>query len=152
VTAGQRPVFLDGTNALLAVFQPGFDGREIVVLPSESKPLVTVTNQTLARITHEQFGREQLDLDVEAESASLVVLAQTFYHCWRAFVDDQPVPLLRANYAFQALEVPAGKHRVRLAYLDRAFRMGVGVSAVALVICGAGLVLGRRGRNGTNGA
>ena len=72
---------------------------------------------------------------MEAAEPSLVVLAQTFYHRWAAYVDGQSTPLLRANYAFQAVQVPAGKHHVRLAYQDRAFYAGASISSVAILGC-----------------
>lgn len=146
VTAGQRPVFLADSNALFGILSPSFDGRQVVILPPETRSLVTVTNQTAVRFTGWRFGAERLDFEIEADAAALVVVAQTYYHRWRALVDDQPVPLLRANYAFQALEVPPGKHRVRLVYVDRAFQIGVAIAVVALVVCFGVLGLGRMGR------
>ena len=143
ITAGQRPVFLDDANALWSLVTPQFDGSKFVFLPPEAKSLVTVTNQTVARVTGWRFGAERAEAEVEAEAPSLVVVAQTYYHRWQAFVDDKPVPLLRANYAFQAVQIPAGKHRVRLAYVDRGFQIGAGISLVALAICGAGLAVRR---------
>ncbi len=56
--------------------------------------------------------------EAEAPAASLVVISQTYYPAWKAYVDGRPAKLWRANYAFQALEVPAGRHHIRLAYED----------------------------------
>ena len=76
-----------------------------------------------------------MELEVEAAEASLVVISQTYYHRWRAYVDGGPVRLLRANYAFQAIEVPSGSHRVLLAYEDGAFYAGSAISGAALLVC-----------------
>ncbi len=57
-----------------------------------------------------------------------------------------PYSLRHANYAFQAVEVPAGKYRVRVAYVDSAFQIGAGISGAALVASVIGLTMGRRGR------
>jgi uncharacterized membrane protein YfhO len=65
----------------------------------------------------------------------MLVVAQAYYHCWRASVDGRAVPLWRANYAFQALEVPSGRHEVRLVYVDRAFQGGAIISMMALMLC-----------------
>ena len=73
---------------------------------------------------------------VEAPSAALVVLSQSFYHHWHAFVDDREVPLLRANLAFQAFQIPAGNHRVKLAFKDPQLFWGALLSLGALVLCG----------------
>jgi len=80
----------------------------MVFLPPEAKSLVTVTNQTVARVLNSQFKTQRVDIDVEAAEPSLVVVAQTYYHDWRVYVDDQPAQLLRANYAFQAFQVSGG--------------------------------------------
>ncbi|MGO9587280.1 MAG: hypothetical protein ACLP2Y_13880 [Limisphaerales bacterium] len=135
VTAGQQPVFLDDAGTLRALTQPDFDGGKMVFLPPEAKPLVKVTNQTAARVLSSQFKVQRVDIEVEAAEPSLVVVAQTWYHNWRAYVDGQPAPLLRANYAFQALQVPAGRHHVRLACEDRAFQFGAAVSICMVVNC-----------------
>ena len=137
-TAGQQPVFLDDTNALSFLIGPAFDGQKFVFLPPEARAFVSVTNQTRAQVVKQRFAAEQVELEVEAADPSLVVISQTYYHRWQAYVDDQPARLLRANYAFQAVEVPSGKHRVRLAYHDRALALGALISGVCLLACLAG--------------
>jgi hypothetical protein len=135
VTAGQKPVFLDDTNTLRALTQTDFDGAKIVFLPPEAKSLVTVTNPTSAHVTRSSFGTQSADLEVEAAETSLVVVAQTYYHPWHAYVDGQPAPLLRANHAFQAVEIPSGQHHVRLVYEDHAFKTGAIISLVMWLNC-----------------
>jgi hypothetical protein len=135
VTAGQQPVFLDNTNTLRALGQNSFDGSKIVFLSPEAKLLVTATNQTNARVLNSKFTPQRVDIEVEASEPSLVVVAQTWYHNWRAYVDGRPAPLLQANHAFQAFQVPAGRHHVRLAYEDRAFQFGAAVSICMAVNC-----------------
>jgi hypothetical protein len=46
-------------------------------------------------------------LQVEQDARHVLVLAQARYPGWRARIDGEERTLLRANYAFQALEVPA---------------------------------------------
>ena len=137
-TAGQRPIFLDDTNALRALIAPGFDSRKVVFLPPEMKAFVSITNETSARVVSQRFTPERVDLEVEAAEPSLVVLAQTWYHQWRVHVDGAPVRLLRANYAFQAVQVPAGRHQVQLLYEDKKLLAGAVLSGLGLLAC-AGL-------------
>jgi uncharacterized membrane protein YfhO len=72
---------------------------------------------------------------VQATAPSLVVLSQTFYHLWQAEVDGQRIPLLRANLAFQAVQIPAGAHQLKLIYRDRNLTIGAGISAFSILIC-----------------
>ena len=134
-TAGQKPVFLGEEDTLRALTQPDFDGSKVVFLPPDAKPFVTVTNQTAARVLKSHFGIQSVDIEAEADATSLVVVAQTWYHDWRAEVDGKPARLLRANDAFQAVEIPEGRHRVQLTYRDRAFEIGAVVSLLALLAC-----------------
>ena len=135
VTAGQKPIFLDDTNAIRALAGNDFDGRKTVILPPEARSSVTISNPTSAKILATIFGNNSVDIEARAGGPFLVVIAQTFYHNWQAEVDGRPVRLLRANLAFQAVQIPAGKHQIHLAYRDKAFAIGAKISLAALVLC-----------------
>lgn len=134
-TAGQQPIFLDDTNALFTLLDPGFDPRSFVLLPVSARPFVSVTNRANAQVKLRLFQPERVELEVDTANTSMLVLAQTYYHQWQAELDGAPARLLRANYAFQALQVPPGKHEVRLVYRDRALYWGAAVSGLTVFIC-----------------
>jgi hypothetical protein len=135
VIAGQRPVYLEDAEAVQAILSSEFKPQELVVLPPAARSLVTVTNRGAARVLLTRFENSRVEFEVEAAEASLVTVSQTYYHRWRASIDGQPAPLFRANYAFQALQVPGGKHTVRLVYRDDALMAGAGTTAVSLLAC-----------------
>jgi hypothetical protein len=139
ITAGQRPVFVTAEEALKKIGSPDFTPRETVYLSPELKSSVTATNSTSARVVVRHFGFQHLEADVEAAAPAMVVIAQAWYPSWRAFVDGTSVPLWRANTAFQALEVPAGRHKIKLVYSDRRFFTGGVISGITFLICMAGL-------------
>jgi hypothetical protein len=133
LTAGQQPVFLAQAEVLRALAQPGFDGRRVVYLPLAAEPLARARNAARASIRGAHFAAQRVEFTVAAEAPAWVVIAQAYYHPWHAYVNGQPARLWRANHAFQALEVPAGPSRVKLAYADHRFRAGVWVSALTLL-------------------
>jgi hypothetical protein len=135
VTAGQKPVFAPDADVPATLAQKNFDAGKFVVLPPEEKLLVSVTNFTDAKILRSQFGINSVAIEAEAATPALVVIAQTFYHHWQARVDGQPARLLRANAAFQAVEIPAGKHRIDLNYEDRVFGLGAVISGFMWFNC-----------------
>jgi len=47
-------------------------------------------------------------------------------------VDGRPAPLLRANVAFRAVAVPAGRHVVDMVYRPTAALVGLVVSGITL--------------------
>jgi hypothetical protein len=144
VTAGQKPVFLDDPHALARLAEKDFDGGKVVLLPPDARVFVTTSNEFTAKILDSKFTAQTVYATVEAAEPALVVVAQTYYHNWRAEIDGQPAPLLRANVAFQAVPVPAGKHQVHLFYHDRAFEIGAAVSICMWVNCVVSLLALRR--------
>src|SRR5207248_11046826 len=110
--------------------------RQVVYLSDLARSLVSVTNRTNCKVIDAQFSPHRIEADLEAVEPSVVVLSQSFYYLWRASVDGSPTPLLRANLAFQALQVPAGRHHLALVYRDRYFLIGAIISLIALIACG----------------
>jgi hypothetical protein len=135
VTAGQKPIFSADTNTLGYLTSLDFDPREIVFLPLEAKARVTVTNRTEPKILSAKIAAQRLNLQVAADAPALVVVAQGFYHPWHAYIDGKQTELFRANYAFQALQIPAGQHQISLIYEDNVFRLGLAISMATLGIC-----------------
>jgi len=135
VTAGQRPVVLDDLSALWAFGKNLVDPATTVILPPEAKSLLTFSNQTPASIRAVKFTDDTVDFECQAAGPALAVIAQTYYHNWRAEIDGRPAPLLRANVAFQAVPVPAGTHRVHVFYQDRACQLGAAISVCMWVNC-----------------
>ena len=146
VSLGQKPVFT--TNAFSQIIKFDFDPRRTVYLPPESRPLVTVTNESEGRILASQFSNQRIAVKISVKQPAMMVLSQAFYHPWKAYVDDRPTPILKANYAFQALEVPAGEHEVRLVYEDNKFRLGTILSLVTLGLCLVAFIPRRKSRSG----
>jgi hypothetical protein len=60
------------------------------------------------RITLGAWAAKRLKLATSTRAPRFLVLSETFFTGWRAFVDGGEVPLLRANYLFRALVVPPG--------------------------------------------
>ena len=141
VTAGQRPSFENETNTLRALTAPDFSPRRVVYLPVEARPFVTA-GETSVRIEASRFSDHRGEIIVEASAPALVVVSQAHQRPWKASVDGQRARLWRANYAFQAVEVPAGRHEVRLVYRDTLFHSATLVSITTL----AGLLISSFGR------
>ncbi|GAB4536867.1 MAG: hypothetical protein Kow0063_22840 [Anaerolineae bacterium] len=80
-------------------------------------------------------------IDLIAPQPGYLVLAYTYYLGWRASVDGQPAQILRANYAFMALTLEAGQHRVVLDYRPISLRVGMFISSLSALIIVAAISL-----------
>ena len=107
VTAGQAPVFADDQRAFAAISNDEADFRAVVYLPPEAQRAVRAAREPRARIVAKDFAATRESIEVDTPAPAMVVVGQAYHHNWRAGVDGAPVPLWRANYAFQAIAVPA---------------------------------------------
>jgi hypothetical protein len=149
VTAGQQPIFADDLAAFDALSQTNLDLRRIVFLPTDARGSISATQQTTARVRDTQFANRSISIQTEAPAVSMVVISQTHYPAWRAYVDGRPATIWRANYAFQALEVPAGRHQIRLLYEDTKLLTGAVLSGLGLLACAGLWVLAHLSREWT---
>jgi membrane protein YfhO len=74
------------------------------------------------------------DLDAAMERPGFVVVSEAAWRGWRASIDGRPAKVERANHAFLAVRVPAGRHRLRLVFLPRSFVTGRAVSVVTALL------------------
>lgn len=132
LTGGQKPIFAGDATTLLRLGDTNFNPRTEVYLPLEARDPIAAANIATVKISPDKFSAHEIDAHAEASAPAMLVVAQSYYHNWRAYVDGEPTPLWRANYAFQALEIPTGAHQVKLIYVDWHFRLGLIISFATL--------------------
>ena len=138
------------------LFRPDFDAGSYVVL-NESPPELPCSETAAPpdegrREVHWKERRpDRLRLSVESSRDRFLFLGDSFYPGWKAWVDENEVPVYRANYTFRAIVVPAGAHEVVFAYRPASFRVGAGITALALLLA-AGFWLAASRRRVRRGA
>lgn len=115
-------------------------------LAASAQPETAVLD--VGRTTMLRYEDERVAITTRADGRRLLVLTDVHYPGWTATIDGQPVPILRADYAFRAVSVPAGEHFVEFRYQPSSFRYGAlgslgGVLVVALMLT-TRMVSGRR--------
>ena len=95
----------------------------------------------------DQFYRDVLDMKPMPAMNRNRVTDQD-YPGWEATVDGIPTPILRANYAFRAVRVPAGISVVEFRYRPRSVWLGAAITlgSLAAVATYSAVALGRRRR------
>ena len=71
---------------------------------------------------------------IESDQPGWLVISDVWYPGWNAWIDDEPVPIIRANYLFRAIMVEQGNHRVTLRYQPIEFYLGAIISILSSVI------------------
>jgi hypothetical protein len=126
---GQAVVVPDHDAAWQAIRAPDFDPASTVILEA-GQPLNTKPKHELALL---HYDLQRVAIAVTSDQPGYLVLADAFYPGWQATVDDQAVPIRRANYAFRAVYVPAGAHTVQFLFDPPLWRIGLAVSSATLL-------------------
>ncbi len=116
------------------------------VLPEAPAGLVPGQPEGPVAATDVKVEGRTIEATVTAPRDGLAVILDPFYPGWTATLDGKPVPILRADYAFQAVPVPAGRHELRLVYHARWVALGAAVSLGTLLVVLAALALRTRRR------
>jgi uncharacterized membrane protein YfhO len=143
-TLASRARFLEREPAWRHLFSDQFEPRDHVILERAAGGRVTATNGATGRIVSARYTPQQVEATTDADGPMFLVLSQTFHPGWAATIDGQPAPILSANVAFQAIEVPAGQHNIALRFRPRSFQAGVWISGATLL--GLLVVVARRVR------
>jgi len=73
-------------------------------------------------------------IDGYALAPGLLVLADSYYPGWKAFVDGSETKIYRPNHVMRAVFLPAGRHRVEFRYEPLSFKIGVAITGATVVL------------------
>lgn len=107
----------------------------------EGLPAVVAGAQGRVLSSREELAA--LDLVVESDRTSVLLVRDTYDIGWNATVGGLPAPVLRADGRHRAVPIPAGRSQVALRYSPPRFASGVALSLASAVLA-AGLAF--RGR------
>jgi hypothetical protein len=149
-----------GDEATVAtVLDPRFDPLRVAVIDSAAAvsvaPLQALPQPLgiTTKVARYDPGHIAIDLGAPAPAGSALVVSENYYPGWQARVNDrEPAPVVRADYTFIGVPLPAGATRVTLDFHDPAYGTGKAVTFVAVLLAligiAAGIVLDRRARVG----
>lgn len=129
---------ITGEDALVALAEGRVDLRRSVLLAEE--PSTKPAPGDSAEVVIERWTQKEMTMAVELDRPGIVVVSEAYYPDWKATVDGNAVPMLRANYAFRALALDAGRHEIVMRYDDSLLRRGASISAGALGVTLATLI------------
>jgi hypothetical protein len=80
-----------------------------------------------------RYTNHHVTIQASLNRPGILVLADSFYPGWRAYVEGKESEILRANLFFRGILLPPGNHRVVFRYEPNSFRYGLIVTATTLL-------------------
>jgi hypothetical protein len=99
----------------------------------------TAPSQITARadvegISLQENNSSEIVINTIRVQSGMLVIADQYYKGWHCTVDGKETKIFRTDYTFKSVQVPAGKHLVKLEYRPQSFWVGLSLSILALLI------------------
>jgi hypothetical protein len=142
--------------ALETILNPRFDPLRVAIVDSTAAvaaAALTALPEPLAltvKVTKYNPGHMGYTLSGPAPAGSALVVSENYFPGWSATVDGKPTPVVRADYTFIGVPLPAGATSVQLDFADPAYPRGKLVTIIAALLAlgavSAGVIVERRRR------
>ena len=96
------------------------------------KPANSGTNAH-AEIKFENYEPSYIKMKVKTSLAGLLVISNTYFPGWKAYVDNRETKTIRTDYAFDGIFLTQGDHTVILEYKPLIFFIGLVLTITGLI-------------------
>jgi len=129
----ERLIGLERGEEKTVILASGDSGVEVAALPPAFEG-----NAGSSEVMRRDW--QEVEIAVDARRDCLLLFRRLYYPGWEARVDGVPTRIMRADYLWQAVRVPAGKHRVEFRYVPAGFGIALW-GFIASVVCAAGVLI-----------
>ncbi len=137
----QARMFKDRDEILRLWSHPGFNAQDTVLLEGSGLTEASSGNGGSEPAKIVAYENEKVVIKAAAKQAGWLVLLDSFYPGWRAYVDGREERIFRADGFFRAVSVPAGEHTVEFRYLPKSFIYGMIGSGFGLLAWSLALII-----------
>jgi len=122
----------DPAAALRRALQSDRPARRVVL--DEAPAAASGGGGVEGKIVAATWESERIRLITRAPAPTILVLLDRWYPGWKATVDGEPIPVLRANGVFRAVEIPSGEADVEFVYAPASLAIGGWMSALGVTL------------------
>jgi len=116
----------------------GFDPATTAIIHQEFNDYVNGLSPNMqGTISLTKYSPNTLEYTSNTSSDQLAIFSEVWYGPnlgWQAYIDDQPVDHIRANYLLRALKVPSGQHKIRFEFNPSTYNTGNMISMICSVL------------------
>ena len=121
-----------------------FNPKDTAIIEQKDK-IETLNNIEFdenARIALVYNNNDEVTYTSSSTKKQLAVFSEIYYKLgWKAYIDNQEAPIVKANYVLRALVVPAGNHAIRFEFKPESIRAAQKAASIASILLW-GLLIG----------
>jgi hypothetical protein len=138
-----RKKFKSQKDVFEYLFSKEFNPKEEVILETKKGYIKYINNSQvdLGRVEFINYSLNRIKLKVNAKKPCFLVLSDTYYPGWYAYIDHKKTNIYRANYAFRAIKINKGEHIVEFLYSPLTFKIGSIITLLTIVFILSTLLL-----------
>ncbi|GAB4181831.1 MAG: YfhO family protein [Calditrichia bacterium] len=118
------------------VFQPD----SVALVTEDIAASVSYPDSFAATIT--EHNPNTFQATIYSDKSTFVVISEMYYPKWKAYLDDQEIPLYRVDHLVRGIVLPAGAHTLTMRFDDSTFNRAVWYSWLGLLVIYAGIIVG----------
>ncbi|WP_138432112.1 YfhO family protein [Fodinibius saliphilus] len=130
----------------------GFNPASTAIV--ETKNAVTASEDTTSSVAVTSYKANSIELKTSTQEKDFLVLSEVFYPAgWTATIDGEATEIYKTNFILRGLEIPAGKHTIRMTFKPASNVWGSRIAwfgHIILWISGIGLLVFNFGWIGSN--
>jgi hypothetical protein len=126
---------LPDNETLSRLQQSDFNPKQVVFLDAGAQPIHASSNDSLTtsdQVSIAQYQSERVVVQAKVSSPGYLVLTDSWYPGWQAWIDGRGVPILRADLMFRAVALDAGEHTIVFEYHPISFLIGAWISVIGI--------------------
>ncbi len=90
---------------------------------------------SLSSIKLTKYHPERLEYVSGNKGEGFAVFSENYYPFgWKAYIDGKPATIYRVNYSLRGLKIPAGKHKIVMAFEPEVIRNGKKITLIFVVL------------------
>jgi len=122
---------------LQALKDPDFDPQKTLLLEKSEESTVAGTIRHDAAgsdsVVIEHYSPNRIRLTASCPAGGMLLLSELYYPGWKAYVDEKPVPVCRADYLLRAIPLEPGSRAVSVVYRPASFFTGLVISTLTIL-------------------
>jgi hypothetical protein len=137
----------DNKKILDKLLDPKFPfTQKIILSKNTATDTVPINRNISSKVDYLKYDYDRSVIQVSTGESGLLFISDAFYPGWKAYVDGQEKEIIRADFAFRAVEIPRGNHKVVFIYKPTSFFNGLKIGIISFtmaVVLTVGIVLNK---------